>query len=799
MSLNRFLPAIALILFSMGVPSYSQSNAGVIRGTVVDQNGAAVQGATVRLTNSVAKYEQTGRTDASGAFKLIDVPFNHYLLTIEADGFATTNEDIVVTSNLVRQLDVKLSVNPVSASVNVTAAPEDLLNPNKTTPSVVIDENRIRTFPTSEPSRSTEKLIATAPGWTLDAQGRLHARGIEYQVQYSIDGVPVTDTMASTFASSPDPRNFRSVEISTANVPAEYGNKTSGVIAVNTRSGLDMDRSGHVDFSGGTFDTQELSFDAGGHKKKFGWFASAAGLRTDRFLDPPAVENLHNHGVSAKSFLKLDYAVSKKDLLRFNFFVDRQQFDVPNEPDQEEEGQDRRGRTWDNMESLSWQHTFSPNTVSYLAFFQRYNSAKRLSNTEVGPVFAEQSRHNSTFGAVGSLTFFRKRNTIKTGFELTRFPVTESFSFAITDLDELLEKQPDLTEEAQEFTLENPFFFRDHHIGTEGSVYFQDHINATSKLTLDLGARFDSYHFLVTENFFSPRLAMAYYIPRTKTVLRASFNRFMETPALENLLLSSSARSRIFSPASEEGGETFAPVRPSHENQVDIGFQQQLGNHLALDVDYYFRHIKNQPEIINFVETGIIFPATLDRNRSKGLETRLDLAPVKGFSGFVSYTNFHIYGFAPITGGLFLGEALDLLARSGERINIEEDQRNTAVFEARYDERRSHLWLAFGGRHDSGYSIELEPDASEAEFSAEFPVKILEQVNLERGFVKPHIVLNFSAGKEFKISEHVGLTGQFNIENLTDKFYLITFESVFSGTTVGRPRSFSGKVSVSFK
>ncbi len=105
------------------------------------------------------------------------------------------------------------------------------------------------------------------------------------------------------------------------------------------------------------------------------------------------------------------------------------------------------------------------------------------------------------------------------------------------------------------------------------------------------------------------------------------------------------------------------------------------------------------------------------------------------------------------------------------------------------------LWWATGQR----YSIELEPDASEEEFAAEFPEEILEQVNLERGFVKPHTVLNFSVGKNFKINERVTLTGQFNIENLTDKFHLITFESVFSGTTVGRPRTFSGRIGISFK
>ena len=194
-----------------------------------------------------------------------------------------------------------------------------------------------------------------------------------------------------------------------------------------------------------------------------------------------------------------------------------------------------------------------------------------------------------------------------------------------------------------------------------------------------------------------------------------------------------------------------------------------------------------------------IFPATLDRNRSKGLETRLDLARVRGFSGFVSYTNFHIYGFAPITGGLFLGEAVDLLSRSGQKIKIEEDQRNTAVFEARYDHPRSKVWLAFSGRHDSGYTVELDPDVTEEEFVGEFPQKILKQVNFERGFIKPHTVLNFSIGREFKLNDRVGLTGQFNIENLTNSFHLITFESVFSGTTIGRPRAFSGRISVNLK
>jgi len=274
----------------------------------------------------------------------------------------------------------------------------------------------------------------------------------------------------------------------------------------------------------------------------------------------------------------------------------------------------------------------------------------------------------------------------------------------------------------------------------------------------------------------------------------------MQTPALENLLLSSSEDARIFSPAGEEGGIEGAPVRPSREWQVDVGFQQQLARYLRLDADFYYRRLKNPPEITNFLETGIIFPATLARSRSKGIETRLDLARVRGLSGFVSYTNLRIYGFSPITGGLFLGEAVDLSMRpAGSRINIEEDQRNTVVFQAMYDRLPGKFWMAFGGRHDSGFSVELEPDADLEEFAKEFPEKILDRVNFERGFIKPHTVLDFSIGRDFALNEHVSLSGQFNIQNLADRFYLITFESVFSGTTVGRPRNYSGKLSINFK
>jgi outer membrane receptor protein involved in Fe transport len=403
---------------------------------------------------------------------------------------------------------------------------------------------------------------------------------------------------------------------------------------------------------------------------------------------------------------------------------------------------------------------------------------------------------------------------------LTRFPVRESFTLAITDLAGLLEREPALPEAARGFMLADPFFFNERRRGWEASLYAQDHINVTRNLTIDVGLRFDSYHFLVDKNYLSPRLGAAYLISKTRTVLRAAYNRFLQTPVLENLLLSSSEQARVFSPgkqaqsvinftnparrdfpalvADDQKQAAGEPVRPSREWQVDLGLQQQLGGFVRLDADLFYRRMTSPAEFTSFLDTGIVFPATLARSRSKGVEARLDLARVGGWSAFASYTNLHIYSFAPITGGLLLGEAVDLSHRAGQRIINEEDQRNTLVFQLRYDRLPKKIWAAFGGRHDSGYAVELDT-ADDTDLALRFPAKILNEVNLERGFIKPHTVFDFAVGRDFAVNERLSLSAQFNIQNLADRFYLITFDSLSSGVATGRPRRYSGKLTVSFK
>src|SRR6185436_9885401 len=164
----RMLRAYMLvILLAIGPTGRAQSNTAIIRGTVTDNTGAVVTGATVRLTNAITAYAQETASDGQGVYRLVDVPLGAYTLTIDTSGFETSTRGVSVRTNLAQQIDVQLGVAPVRQEVDVSAINE-LLEPDKTAPTTVIDRNRILRLPTSQPSRSAEEIIAMAPGWTAD-------------------------------------------------------------------------------------------------------------------------------------------------------------------------------------------------------------------------------------------------------------------------------------------------------------------------------------------------------------------------------------------------------------------------------------------------------------------------------------------------------------------------------------------------------------------------------------------------------------------------------------------------------
>lgn len=777
--------AAALILGSS--LAAGQIQRGTIRGKVIDDTGAVLAGATVSLINRISGLSRTAVSDDDGEFEFNNVPFNPYLLTVSFPGFRRFERDVHVHSNLPIEIEAKLSLAPLEEVVVVHAQGE-LVEEDSARTHVNLDESKIEKLPGAAPSAGLSSLIAAAPGWIIDDNQRLHIRGSEGHILYVVDGVPIIDRLDATFAGSIDPRSLNSMDIITGSIPAEFGNRLGAVINLQSKSGIDLPLSGSFAMGAGNFRSGEIGYSFGGRiNERLGVFLSSSAAHSSRFLDPPEEGNFNNRGGTGKLNLRADFHPTRNDIIWFNLSVNGTNFRVPNRLEQELAGQRQRQELRDNSQSLAWQRILSMNTVSNLAVYRRHYRARLLPSEGDTPISAAQRRSHTNEGIIGSLTHHRSGHTIKAGFELFRTPVRERFSFEITDPDAV-----EVTEEAAKHVRGNPFVFSERRIGRQVSAYIQDTFSPFKHFTVEAGLRYDNYRLLVFDQEFSPRLGLAYFIPRTRSAVRFSFNRFFQPPQIENLLLAGSAAAARLSPFADQGGS--AEIRPDKQWVYEVGFAQEVANLFKLDIAYFWKRIRNFADRDQFLETAVIFPISIARGRAEGLEVRVDMAEHKGFTGFISYSNAVARGIGPLNGGLFLSEEFEEIG-PGVIFPNDHDQRNSVAFAATYRNSKSGWWISLTGRFDSGLPFEFEEE--EIEELMERPGADL--VDFERRRVKPRTILNLSTGIDLFRKERVGLSWQFDIQNLTNKRFLYNFESVFGGTHFGPPRLWSGRLKLTFR
>ena len=788
---------------SPALPGFAQARIGTVQGTVKDPTGALVPDAQVTITQPVTRYTQTAQTGRAGTFKLVNIPFNTYNVSVKAAGFQPTEEAIDLESTIPLNLDLTLAITGAEAEVTVTESSTALLEPDRSSSDTDISQSILERPMGAVPSRAIESIVASAPGFVTDDNGRMHPRGSESQVQYVVDGIPVTDNMSAIFSTSLDARTLRTVEVLTGGIPAEFGDKLAGVINVNTRSGLEGPTQGAISLSGGSFSTGEVAADFSTHTKRFGFLTNLSTSTSQRYLDPPTIDNFHNFGRTGKGFFRLDYQFDQNNSLRGVFTFGGSNFQVANRLEQELSGQDQRQRLRDASQSLTFQHIFSPNTLGQFSFFNRYGRSKLSSNPTSTPVVAFQNRTLHNYGGIGSIALTRGVHNIKFGGQFTITPIHENFSFYPTvHFEDIVEEDGNaLPNPINSFNAANPFVFDGRKTGRSLSAFVQDRFSPFKNFTLELGVRYDNYKLLISSHAISPRLAAAYFIPRTKTTLRASYNRFFQPPPAENLLLASSPEAASISPLSViQGVTSVQPILPDKENVFEVGAQQLLSRYVRLNLTVYQKRITNFADKDQFIETGVIFPIAIASGRVTGEEIRIESTDIKGFHGSASWANSHAYGVTPITGGLFLGEDPLELQTSGVKFSADHDQRNSVQFQFGYSHRPTGFYATFGGRYDSGVPTDVEPGTTLADFITEgFDPRLYGEVDFQRGRVRPRTVFDLSIGADLRQKERVAINVQFDVQNLTNELFLYNFQSVFSGTHVGSPRLFSGRLSLRFK
>src|ERR1700756_2877444 len=311
----------------------AQSNSGSINGTVSDPSGAVIPGASVSIQNPVSAYSRTTTTDTTGHFHFPNVPFNPYHLAVTKDGFAAFATDVDVNSILPVTPNIHMKVGAASTSVTVEVA-SDLLE-NDPTAHTDIDRGLFNKLPLESQSSSLSSLVTLAsPGVAADSNGLFHGLGDHAQNSFSVDGQPITDQQSKVFSNQLPVDAVQSMEVIEGAPPAEYGDKTSLVIVVNTRSGLGVTQPhGDVTASYGTFGSANGGFNLSYGRDTWGNFISVNGLNTGRFLDPPEFQVFHAHGNQENVFDRFDFKPSQSDTISTNFQFTRSWFQTPNSYD----------------------------------------------------------------------------------------------------------------------------------------------------------------------------------------------------------------------------------------------------------------------------------------------------------------------------------------------------------------------------------------------------------------------------------------------------------------------------------
>ena len=158
--------------------------------------------------------------------------------------------------------------------------------------------------------------------------------------------------------------------------------------------------------------------------------------------------------------LRADWHASEKDTFRLAGSLQGANSRVPNNEDQEAAGQRQHQEVHHDHESLAWQHNWSANTLSDVAYFRNFFRSELNGSPFDTPLTANQNRHQTRQGVVASLTHITHGHTIKAGVEISRVSISEVLGFAVTDPDAA--EEAEISDAAINFTPENPFLFSAH-------------------------------------------------------------------------------------------------------------------------------------------------------------------------------------------------------------------------------------------------------------------------------------------------------------------------------------------------
>jgi hypothetical protein len=249
--LRTLFPAIAFAaLFLLQTTALAQTDTGRIVGTVTDQNGGIVPGATVNVKNNKTGEERTAMTTGEGLFSIPALKASDYTVTVTGQNLSATIPNIKVLVGQELNLPIVLQPSDLKAIVTITAGTDAVLDTGSARMGANVSQREVEALPLN--GRQLSQLYLQAPGAVNSGSGtfgdiRFSGRAVEQNtVRYDgIEGSAIIDSspgnlngeVPTPFRLQSSLENVQEFRVDSNNYPAEQGTGTGGQISVVTKSG----------------------------------------------------------------------------------------------------------------------------------------------------------------------------------------------------------------------------------------------------------------------------------------------------------------------------------------------------------------------------------------------------------------------------------------------------------------------------------------------------------------------------------------------------------------------------------
>ena len=259
---------VALFVAALATPALGQTTQS-ISGTIKDQSGAGIPGATVTVTQTDTSTAHSATTNDQGAYAAPSLPVGTYSIEVKADGFQTAvRSGIVLHVGDQPAIDVSMSVGSVAQTVEVKSAVPTIDTTNAVVGGVVANE-QIENLPLN--GRGFADLAVLQPGVVYASTGaRSLSAGYGQKISisgmrvssndYTLDGQDIDNAYNDIGNPTGDAAGIDAVqeyEVVTNPFSGEYGRTGAGLVQIVTKSGTnDFHGSAYEYFRNNVLDTR---------------------------------------------------------------------------------------------------------------------------------------------------------------------------------------------------------------------------------------------------------------------------------------------------------------------------------------------------------------------------------------------------------------------------------------------------------------------------------------------------------------------------------------------------------------